>query len=365
MNDRIVLRRQPGQVEVVVVRAGRLLDYALWRPGAPDGWGDLHRGRVTRRIPSLGGAFVALEGQADGFLADGEMNGRVSEGDIVAVRITRAAQGGKGPRLTGRLEERIDAGPPGLVRRGPSPLEELRDRHAGVGVWSADAAVAAAMADVRWSADEAALDDAIEEGIDGLAQAALPLPGGALATITPTPALVAIDVDGAAATEGRAGKQAAQFAVNRDLLPRLLHELRLRNLSGAILIDLAGLKATKRSLLRPVVEAALGEDPLRPRLVGFTGLGLIEIVRARRRPPLHELGDGAAGAAYAAARSLAQACAAQPGARLALRVPAAVARAIEADAVIGRDLARATGHALMLRADASLQLGWTIEEVSA
>ncbi len=358
------MRRRPGQVEIIVVRSGRLEDYALWRPGAPDGWGDVHRGRVARKVPSLGGAFVRLQGEADGFLPDAAAPVRTSEGDVVAVRITRSAQGGKGPRLTGRLEEPVEAGEPGLVRRGPSPHDEMRARHAGLPVICGDASVVAEFEDVRWSVGEAVLDGSVEDQIDELGGPVQPLPGGARATITPTPALVAIDVDSAAATEAKAAKQAAQFAANRDLLPRLLHAVRLRNLSGAILIDLAGLTVRKRALLRPVVEAALREDPLRPRLVSLTGLGLIEIVRARRRPPLHEL-RGAAGEAYEAASALLRVCAERPGARVALRATPSLVRTIERDAVIGQDLARATGYALMMRADPSLSAGWIIEDVNA
>ncbi|HTW28775.1 MAG TPA: ribonuclease, partial [Acetobacteraceae bacterium] len=93
----------PGEARVAVVTGGGLADYAIWRPGAPDGVGDLHRGRVTARVPALAGAFVALAGVPDGFLPDSEGGAGVTVGDPVGVRITRAAQGGKGPRLSARL----------------------------------------------------------------------------------------------------------------------------------------------------------------------------------------------------------------------------------------------------------------------
>ena len=48
-----------------------LVDYAIWRPGLPDGVGDVHRGRIISRMPALAGAFVAIDG-ADGFLPDSE-----------------------------------------------------------------------------------------------------------------------------------------------------------------------------------------------------------------------------------------------------------------------------------------------------
>ncbi len=88
----------PGEVRVAAVQDGVLVDYALWRPGRPDGVGDVHRGRVTAVVPGMAGAFVALGG-ADGFLPDSAGAAGRGVGDVLAVRVVRAAQGGKGPRL--------------------------------------------------------------------------------------------------------------------------------------------------------------------------------------------------------------------------------------------------------------------------
>ena len=108
------------------------------------------------------------------------------------------------------------------------------------------------------------------------------------------------------------GKMAAHLAVNRAVLPALARQIRLRNLSGAILVDFAGLPARRRAALAPALHAALAEDPLRPRLLGFTALGLAEIVRPRVHPPLHELLAGPHAAGLAALRRIATevACAA-------------------------------------------------------
>jgi len=92
---RILVACSPGELRVAAVQDGALLDYALWRPGVPDGMGDLCRGRVTARVPAMAGAFVALPG-AEGFLPDSEGADAVSDGMAVAVRVTRSAQGGKG-----------------------------------------------------------------------------------------------------------------------------------------------------------------------------------------------------------------------------------------------------------------------------
>ncbi len=79
------------------------------------------------------------------------------------------------------------------------------------------------------------------------------LPGGLRASIEPTAALVAIDVDMAGATAGRDAKRPKQEAANRAALPALARQIRLRNLSGAILVDLAGLPQRRRAALADAV----------------------------------------------------------------------------------------------------------------
>ena len=110
---RICALTSPGEVAIAVADGDRLVDYALWRPGVPDGVGDVYRGRVIGRAPAMAGVFVSL-GVGEGFLPDTRGAKGRAEGDLVLVRITRAAQGGKGPRLEA-LHDRPPPGPPGLV----------------------------------------------------------------------------------------------------------------------------------------------------------------------------------------------------------------------------------------------------------
>ncbi len=352
-------------MEAGAVINGELIDHALWRPGAPDGYGDLHRTRVIARAPTLGGAFVTLDGAPDGFLPDREADPLPRAGDLLGIRVSRSALGGKGPRVTARLDA-ADAsasasGGARLIRRGPTPLDELLDAHPALPIATAEPSLAA-LVTPRPALIQAG-DPEVAAMFAGLRELTLDLPGGARASIHPTPALVAIDVDTGREDDGKRAKQMAQFAANRLLLPRLLHELRLRNLSGAILIDLAGLAARKRARLAPEIETALARDPLRPRLLGFTALGLAEIVRRRRRPALHELGAGVGACALDAAEALWRAASATRRGRFALRLDPALVHAIEQDQVLTADLARDTGYRLILRADPSLGGGrWIVEE---
>jgi Ribonuclease G/E len=391
VTTRIFAATSPGEVRVAVLRDDDLLDYAIWRPGAPDGVGDLHRGRVTARAPALGGAFVALDG-AEGFLPDTEGGKTASEGTILGVRVIRAAQGGKGPRLSARLsaeeqgrvgrpgEEQISAGRAGgergqagrpgeqparackgavaLVRRGPGAVERLAALHPDAAVWVDDPALAAALRPglgSRLAVRAGVFDDDLLGQIDALAQPEFVLPSGARLSFHPTPALVAIDVDTGGATGGH-------MAINRVLVPVLARQIRLRNLSGAILVDFAGLPARRRSALGPALAEALADDPVRPRLLGFTALGLAEIVRPRVHPPLHELLTGPHTAGLAALRATAEAAAADPSRMAALRAAPAVVRALEQDRAAMEDLARRTGRTLILRSDPSLAGNtWTME----
>ena len=85
----------PGEVRIAVTDGDALIDFAIWRPGRPDGVDDLHRGRLTARVPAMAGAFVALDG-ADGFLPDTE-------------NATGATSGGR-PRRADRAQHRAARG---------------------------------------------------------------------------------------------------------------------------------------------------------------------------------------------------------------------------------------------------------------
>ena len=105
-------------------------------------------------------------------------------------------------------------------------------------------------------------------------------------------------------------------------------------------------------------------DPLRPRFLGFTALGLAEISRPRRRPPLHEMRLGPLASGLRALREIARASRADPGRRLALRAAPSVVAALEADPMALMELARITGQGLSSRSDPSLSGdGWRIEDL--
>ena len=186
------------------------MDYGIWRPGAPDGVGDVYRGRVIARVPAMAGAFVALGG-AEGFLPDSDGGAGLTDGDGVTVRVTRAAQGGKGPRLAAH-DGATDLGRGRLPcwraalaccwnsrRASRTPLVELDDAHWPGGCDLCWGNVCVLRRGLR-------RDD--EDAVEALAAPDVDLPGAARLHIQPTPALVAIDVDaGTAMGGGRARRR--------------------------------------------------------------------------------------------------------------------------------------------------------------
>jgi Ribonuclease G/E len=342
----------PGEAQVAVVEDGRLLDFSLWRPGAPDGVGDVHRGRVIASVPAMAGAFLALA-DAEGFLPDSEGAKGLTAGTVLTVRVTRAAQGSKGPRLAA-IEEAD--GPVGLVRQGPDPVRRFASRYPDAAVLVDDAGMAAS---VGGTVSSAVFDEDVAEAIEALSRPVVELPGGARLSIWPTPALVAIDVDAG----GMLAARTRHEAVNRAVLPALADQIRLRNLSGGIVVDLAGLSARKRAALGPDFLAALAGDPLHPRFLGFTALGLAEIVRSRVHPPLHELVTGPLAAGLTALRAVMAAFDGDPRGMAAVRAHPAVVSALQADSAALPYLVRRTGRGVTLRSDPSLPAtAWVLEE---
>lgn len=366
---KILASVSPGEIRVAAVDANGLVDYALWRPGNPDGVGDLYRGRVTARMPALGGAFVTL-GSEEGFLPERD-GGDANPGTILGVQVVRSAQGGKGVRLTGRLAPHdfglIGSGPPALLRRGPGAVAMLAALHQHADIWIDDAGLVASLRPEfgdRLRVVAAAFDAALEGDVLALASPDVALPEGAAMSIYPTPALTAIDLDLAGASAARTSKGAAHHAINRAAIPALARHIRLRNLAGGIVVDFAGLSVKARASLGPGISSALADDPQRARFLGFSALGLAEILRPRVHPPLHELLGTPHAEGLAALRQAAGEAATTPATALELIAAPSVVTALRADPVALAHYTARAGRALALREDRSLPIsGWRLRPV--
>ena len=279
----IAVSARDDTARIALLDGDVLREYWLWQESAPDGVGDIYTGRVEAVLPAMAGRFVQL-GTQTGFLPDSAGGKSQPIGTYLAVRVTRAAQGDKGPRLA--VVNNTPADKPGLLRRGSGPLLELAERYPAADIRVDDYAFIAklrpALAD-RMRHDPQAFDPILEDEIASLAEPIAALPLGARMHITPAPAATMLDIDAGAASDTQ------PLALNLAIIPEICRQIVLRNLSGGILIDFAGMKPAARAKLAEPLKTALARDFLKHEFLGFSHLGFAEIVRRRIRPPLYQL----------------------------------------------------------------------------
>ena len=108
---------------------------------------------------------------------------------------------------------------------------------------------------------------------------------GGYLVIQPTEALTVIDVN-----SGKCQKKTREFAaINREAATEAARQIRLRNLSGIIIIDFINMKTEEeRSELLGFLQRELNRDPNPGHVVGMTKLQLVEITRRKIHKTLEE-----------------------------------------------------------------------------
>ena len=116
------------------------------------------------------------------------------------------------------------------------------------------------------------------------------LKSGANLIIDRTEAMTVIDVNSAKAIEGKRASESTFFKINMEAAGEIARQLRLRNLSGIILIDFIDMKEKEHvdALIRKLREL-LSADPVRTVFVDITKLGIVEITRTKRFPELYDM----------------------------------------------------------------------------
>lgn len=116
------------------------------------------------------------------------------------------------------------------------------------------------------------------------------LKNGGYLVIEPTEALTVIDVNtGKFDGKGR-DKETSFLKINIEAAGEIARQIRLRNLSGIILIDFINMKDYEniRTLIK-TFEDLIKNDPVPTKFIDYTGLGLIEVTRQKIKKPLHEV----------------------------------------------------------------------------
>lgn len=129
--------------------------------------------------------------------------------------------------------------------------------------------------------EEYGVDDVIADAIGKTVK----LPHGGSLQIEETRAFVAIDVD-----SGGLRDFGDIDSLNIEAAKEIARQIRLRNLSGKIIIDFAG--SSEYRFMKNVIECLeqeLADDMCRSRVLGLSRAGNVEILRQRRRPSLRDI----------------------------------------------------------------------------
>lgn len=123
------------------------------------------------------------------------------------------------------------------------------------------------------------------------------LKSGGTLVIQPTEALTVIDVNTGKAIAGKKKVQETFLKINLEAAREITKQIRLRNLSGIIVVDFIDMELKENKyLLMQELESHLKKDPIKTTLVDMTPLGLVEITRKKVRKPLHEQVEEVSGA---------------------------------------------------------------------
>ena len=77
--------------------------------------------------------------------------------------------------------------------------------------------------------------------------------------------------------------------VNREAAIEIARQIRLRNLSGMIMVDFISMESAKdEQILLEDLDKFLKMDSVKTRLVDMTALGIVEITRKKESRPLAE-----------------------------------------------------------------------------
>ncbi len=270
MSSEHLIEQGIGETRAIRIEDGRLVELHIERAGARLHAGDVREGRLTKILVPGRRGIVAVDGEET--LIE-PLRAGVAEGGKLFVEVLREAipEAGRAKLAKVRATDGPARDGPALVDRlriGGTPLRQLTPH-------GPDLLEAAG-----WSEE-------IDEAMSGV----VPFDGGTL-TISPTPAMTVIDVDGALAPPDLAvaGAAAAARAVRR------------LGITGSIGIDLPTVgDKTIRQRAGEAIDALLPQPFERTAVNGF---GFVQIVRPRARASIIELvqGDPAATAALALLR---------------------------------------------------------------
>ncbi|RMD60733.1 MAG: hypothetical protein D6826_11550, partial [Alphaproteobacteria bacterium] len=310
MSRRLLISALPGERRAAWIEGERLVDLIVARDDRPSLAGNVYLGRVGVVDRPRNAAFVDVGLARPGFLPLDEAPRGLSQGDAVVVRVRREPTADKGARLSARRGDipadlataAQSATPPALLRPAEDPVMAALARLEAVDEIRIDdpqifAAARRRLADRPHLRARLVLDlepaplferAGVEAAIEALLHPRVPLPGGGALLIEPVRTLCAIDVD--TGHDATAGAGRAARVVNLEAAAEIPRQVRLRNLSGLIVIDfLTPPDARTRADVVTALKRGFADDGRAVRIHAMRPSGLVEMTRRRVGLPLHEM----------------------------------------------------------------------------
>lgn len=114
------------------------------------------------------------------------------------------------------------------------------------------------------------------------------LPSGGYLVIEPTEALTVIDVNTGKSIKKK-NPQEHFLNINKEAAKEVAHQLRLRNISGIVIVDFIGMKSREDKMeLLEYLNQQVKSDPIPVQVVDMTKLDLVEITRKKVSKSLKE-----------------------------------------------------------------------------
>lgn len=131
----------------------------------------------------------------------------------------------------------------------------------------------------------------LETEINRLINKRVWLKSGGFLIIEPTEAMVVIDVN-SGKSMGKKKREKHIFEINMEAAKEIIRQIRLRNLSGIIVVDFINMKEENyKNQIVQCLEQGFKKDKIPGYFVEITRLGLFELTRKKIRKPLHEILD--------------------------------------------------------------------------
>lgn len=132
----------------------------------------------------------------------------------------------------------------------------------------------------------------LQQKIQKLLQERVWLKSGGYLVIQPTEALTVVDVNSGKAINGKK-IQSHFLKINKEAAVEIARQIRLRNLSGIIIIDFIDMESPDlQKELLCCLEKEIQKDSVRTVLVDMTKLQLVELTRKKVKKPFHEQWSG-------------------------------------------------------------------------